>query len=102
MGSLFVKVWMGWGGVLLGILLAIMGFVKSNEWHLFGAALAVAGFSWYLAQTPAFGVVGYIFPALFVASGFAVKAGKSNLAGALIVPFVLVAGWVAISALLTW
>jgi|GEM_PF-4167463 len=87
---------MGWPAITLSIVCAAAGLVlRSNRFMVAGAVIAMP-FCWYLAMNP--GIWRFIAPViafLYFIGAFALSRGQRGFALILLLPFVMVAAWLA-------
>lgn len=88
------QVLFGWPFILLAIVAMVAGIVWNKAaWVLVGALLSIP-FSFYLAATPRFRLVGILLPLFNLAAAYALRRDRRWLAGLLILPFIAVAIWI--------
>jgi len=89
----------GWPGIIGAIVFVSYGMYSQRIWLVIIGALLAIPISWYLGSTPKFRYFMYGLPLLFVGSAIAVKLRKNILAWILVIPYVLIMSWVAISVI---
>ncbi len=89
----------GWPVIVLSILVPFFGILhKRAVWVLVGAFLAIP-FSFYLGATPRFRLIGMFLPLLHLAAAYAVRQGRRWLAWLMLLPYAVLAAWLAWSVL---
>ncbi len=95
----FVNWWpavvFGWPAILLALVLSVMGVAKRSPLPLVVAAVIATPFSFFLGGSPRFGWLGFMIPALLIGASIAVRYRRVEIAWLLLVPIVVVLGWVA-------
>lgn len=96
---MLAKILIGWPGIIGSLVLSIVGVAtKRKEFLWFGAVLAIP-ISWYLGGTPRFRYVIYLVPLFQAGAAIAVQKQKIWLGGLLILPFAVLAAWLAFMVL---
>ena len=86
---------MGWPAVLASVILCGIGIAQERpKMVLLGAALALP-FCFYLALTPAYGLVAPVAAVLYLGAAYPVAKKQAWLGGLAMVPFLLMAGTLA-------
>ena len=85
----------GWPAILLAIVLSVWGIARRRPAGLYVAAVIAAPFSLYLGGTPRVGWLGLIIPVLLLGAGMAVRYRRVEIAWLLLMPVVVIVGWVA-------
>ncbi len=86
----------GWPAILVSLGLSVMGIVRKRPVWLIVAAIVVVPFFLYLAGTPRFRWIAFVFPVLLFGASIAVRRSHLWLAWSLFVPFVGFVGWLAV------
>lgn len=89
----------GWPGIITAIVLVSAGIYTKRVWLIIIGAIFAIPISWYLGSTPKFRYIMYALPLFLIGSALAVKLGKNRLAWILILPYIGVVGWLAITVL---
>jgi len=63
----------GWPAIIVTVILAIIGLVKSDYRFLVGAAILAFPFSWYLSGFPLIRSFTFLLPLLPFGAGFAMQ-----------------------------
>ena len=95
-----VAVTFGWPAIVVTIILAVIGLVRSNYRFLVAAAILAVPFSWFLSGFPLVRSPVFLLPVLLLGSGFAIYRGNEMLAWILVVPYLL-SIWLLFNAVMT-
>ncbi len=79
----------GWPGVLLSAVLAVIGLMRRDHRFLIASALVAFPFSWVLSGFPIVRSPAFLLPALIFASAWAMHRQREMLAWLLSIPFFL-------------
>jgi len=85
----------GWPAIGLAIVLSVLGIAKKRLTILVVSAVIATPFSFYLGTTPRVGWLGFMIPVLLIGAGVAVRYRQVQIAWLLLVPVLVVVGWVA-------
>ena len=85
----------GWPAILLAIVLSALGVIKKSPAVLAAAAVIATPFSIFLGGNPRFGWLGFMIPVLLLGASVAVRYRRVEVAWLLLVPVMVVVGWVA-------
>ncbi len=85
----------GWPSILLAIVLSVIGVAKRSPLLLVVSAVIASPFSLYLGGSPRVGWLGFMIPVLLLGASIAVRYRRVEIAWLLLVPIVVVVGWVA-------
>lgn len=85
----------GWPAILLALVLSVLAIAKRKPSLLAASAVIAAPFSLYVGGTPRVGWLGLIIPVLLIGAGVSVHYRWVGTAWLLVVPVVVVVGWVA-------
>ncbi len=85
----------GWPAILLAISLSALGVIKKGPAVLVSAAVIATPFSIFLGGNPRIGWLGFMIPVLLLGASVAVRYRRVEIAWLLLVPVVVVVGWVA-------
>jgi hypothetical protein len=91
----FVAMLFGWPAVVLSLGLTLTGIAAGRWRPVFAGALVAGPFLLYLFGTPRIGWVSPVVGALYLGSAQAVARARLGLALALVMPFVILASFVA-------
>jgi hypothetical protein len=80
----------GWPAIIVTVILAIYGLLRSNYWFLLAAAILAVPFSWYLSGFPVVRSPIFLAPVLVFGAAWAMRYGREMLAWILAIPFFLV------------
>ena len=89
----------GWPGIITAIVLVCIGIYSKRIWLIILGAIFAMPISWYLGSTPRFRYIMYALPIFFIGSALAVKFGKNRLAWVLILPYIIIMGWLGLTVL---
>ncbi|KJS84436.1 MAG: hypothetical protein JM58_10800 [Peptococcaceae bacterium BICA1-8] len=89
----------GWPGIIIAIVLVSIGIYTNRTWLIILGAIFAMPISWYLGSTPRFRYIMYALPIFFIGSALAVKFGKNRLAWVLILPYIIIMGWLGLTVL---
>jgi len=70
----------GWPAILLTVILALLGLIKSDYRFLVAAAILAFPFSWYLSGFPLIRSFFFLLPLLPFSSGFAMRRSHEMIA----------------------
>lgn len=84
-----------WPFMLASIVLAFLAIGKKKPLFLVIACFLILPFSLYLAATPLFKGWGLLLPLLYVAAAFALKKNLTWLSIILVLPVIILIGWLA-------
>jgi hypothetical protein len=90
---------LGWPAILSAIALSIAGIVRKKPNWLIAPAILLIPISLYLAGTPRFRWIALVVPILLIGASIAVRRSNYRLAWALIIPFIVFFGWLAMIVL---
>src|SRR5512133_1149422 len=79
----------GWPAIVVTLILAVIGLLKSNYRFLIAAAILAFPFSWYLAGFPAVRSPAFLLPVLLFGSSYLMFRRREMLAWLLAIPFFL-------------
>ncbi len=85
----------GWPAILLAIVLSALGVIKKSPAVLAASAVIATPFSIFLGGNPRFGWLGFMIPVLLLGASVAVRYRRVEVAWLLLVPVMVVVGWVA-------
>ena len=80
----------GWPAIIVTVILAIYGLLRSNYQFLLAAAILAVPFSWYLSGFPVVRSPIFLAPVLVFGAAWAMRYGREMLAWILAIPFFLV------------
>ncbi|MEL7568229.1 MAG: hypothetical protein AAGU27_25605 [Dehalobacterium sp.] len=89
----------GWPGIITAIVLVSIGILTKKIWLVILGAIFAMPISWYLGSMPRFRYIMYALPAFFIGSAFAVKLNNNKLAWFLVIPYVVIIGWLGFTVL---
>ena len=99
MSIAIVAVILGWPAVVASLFISIVA-ITSGRWRLALVGVVVGSpFLAYLALTPRFSIIAPPVAASSCAAVYALARGRRSLAGALAVPYVLLAAFIALLVL---
>ena len=84
-----VAVFFGWPAILITVILAVIGLLRSNYRFLVAAAILALPPSWFLSGFPVIRSPVFLLPLLLFASGYFTYRGREMLAWLLVVPYFL-------------
>ena len=76
----FLFLFAGWPAVIVSVILAVLGLVRSNYRLLVAAAIVAVTFSWVWAGFPLVRSPVFLTPVLIFGSAWAVRSGREMLA----------------------
>ena len=79
----------GWPAILVTIILALVGLIRSNHRFLVAAAVLALPFSWFLSGFPLIRSPAFLLPLLLFGSGYFMFREREMLAWLLAVPYFL-------------
>lgn len=79
----------GWPAILVTVILAVIGLVRSNYRFLVAAAILALPFSWYLSGFPVVRSPVFLLPLFLLGSAYARYRDREMLAWILAIPFFL-------------
>jgi hypothetical protein len=85
----FLILLVGWPAILVTIILAIIGLLRSDYRFLVAAAILAVPFSWFLSGFPLIRSPAFLLPLLLFSSGFAMNRGHEMTAWLLAIPYFL-------------
>ncbi len=85
----------GWPAIGLAIVLSVLGIIKKSPALLVVSAVIATPLSFYLGGSPRVGWFGFMIPVLLMGAGVAVRYRQAQIAWLLLVPVLVVVGWVA-------
>lgn len=80
----------GWPAIIVTVILAVYGLLRSNYRFLLAAAILAVPFSWYLSGFPIVRSPIFLTPVLLFGAAWAMRYGREMLAWILAIPFFLV------------
>lgn len=80
----------GWPAILVTLILAIIGLIRSNYGFLLGAAILAFPFSWYLSGFPKISSPAFLLPLFLFGSSYLMFRGREMLAWLMAIPYFLV------------
>src|SRR5688572_17273296 len=80
----------GWPAIIVTVILAVYGLLRSNYRFLLAAAILAVPFSWYLSGFPIVRSPIFLTPVLLFGAAWAMRYGREMLAWILGIPFFLV------------
>ena len=80
----------GWPAIIVTVILAVYGLLRSNYRFLLAAAILAVPFSWYLSGFPIVRSPIFLAPVLLFGAAWAMRYGREMLAWILAIPFFLV------------
>jgi len=80
----------GWPAIIVTVILAVYGLLRSNYRFLLAAAILAVPFSWYLSGFPIVRSPIFLAPVLLFGAAWAMRYGREMLAWILGIPFFLV------------
>lgn len=87
------RVIIGWPGVMTSLIASIYGIWCRKPIFLIIGAVFIFPLAWYLSNTPKFGNIAWLLPLLHLCSAYAVAKSNKQLAGFLLLPFVILIFW---------
>jgi hypothetical protein len=99
MTDLLFQIIFGWPFIILSLLVSVTGLITKHYWLLLIGAVLSIPFSYYLSGAPGFRNIVFVLPLFQVGAVFAVRAKKMFMAWLLLLPVILVIGWVAYAVL---
>ena len=85
----FLIALVGWPGIIITVILAIIGLLKRDYRFLVGAAIMAFPFAWYISGFPLIQSPAFLLPLLLFFSGFAMNRGREMIAWLLAIPYFL-------------
>ena len=79
----------------MAIVLSALGVIKKSPAVLAASAVIATPFSIFLGGNPRFGWLGFMIPVLLLGASVAVRYRRVEVAWLLLVPVMVVVGWVA-------
>ena len=79
----------GWPAILVTVILALIGLIKSNYRFLFAAAILALPYAWYLSGFPVIRSPAFLLPTLLFGSSYALFRTREMIAWLLAIPFFL-------------
>ena len=79
----------------MAIVLSALGVIKKSPAVLAASAVIATPFSIFLGGNPRFGWLGFMIPVLLLGASVAVRYRRVEVAWLLLVPVMVVLGWVA-------
>ena len=79
----------GWPAIVVTIILALLGLIRSDYRFLVAAAILAFPFAWYLSGFPIIRSPAFLLPLLLFSSGFAMNRGREMIAWLLAIPYFL-------------
>ena len=92
-----VVITFGWPAIVVTIILAIIGLVRSDYRFLVAAAILAVPFSWFLSGFPLVRSPVFILPVLLLGSAFAMYRDRQMIAWLLVIPYLL-SIWLLVNA----
>jgi hypothetical protein len=92
-----VVITFGWPAIVVTIILAIIGLVRSDYRYLVAAAILAVPFSWFLSGFPLVRSPVFILPVLLLGSAFAMRRDNQMIAWLLAIPYFL-SIWLLVNA----
>lgn len=89
----------GWPGIIASLLLLAAGLTRKRPGLIILGAILAVPISWYLGSTPLFRYVLYFMPLLLTGSALAMRYQKMILAWLLVIPYVMLIAWLAVSVI---
>jgi hypothetical protein len=80
----------GWPAILVSVVLAVLGLVRSNYRLLVAAAIVAVPFSWVWAGFPLVRSPVFLTPVLVFGAAWAIQRGREMMAWVLGITFILV------------
>ena len=99
MTDILVQIIFGWPFIILSLLTSVIGLITKRYWLLLTGAVLSIPFSYYLSGTPGLRNIVFVLPLFQVGAAFAVRTHKMFMAWLLLLPVILVIGWVAYAVL---
>jgi len=87
--DLFLIFLLGWPAIILTVILAIIGLLRSNYRFLLIAAILAFPFSWFLSGFPVVRSPAFLLPLLPLSSSYAMFRRREMIAWFLAIPFFL-------------
>ena len=87
--NFIVSFFVGWPGILLTVILALVGLFKVNYRYLIAAAILAFPFSWFLSGFPVIHSPVFILPLFIFGSAFALYRDHEMIAWLIAIPFFL-------------
>jgi hypothetical protein len=96
----FVSLFLGWPAILVTVVLAVIGLLRSDHRFLVVSAIMAVPFSWYLSGFPIVRSPIFLLPLLLFSSGYLMYRGREMLAWLVAIPFFLgvILLWLALLA----
>jgi len=79
----------GWPAILVTLILAAIGLLRSNHRLLVLAAILAFPFSWYISGFPVIRTPAFLLPLLLFSAGYAMNRRREMLAWLLAIPYFL-------------
>ncbi len=79
----------GWPAILVTVIVALVGLLRSNYRLIFGAAVLALPFSWFLSGFPLIHSPIFLLPVLLLASSFFMFRKHEMIAWIAAIPFFL-------------
>jgi hypothetical protein len=90
MVNILAQLLFGWPAILVTVILAIIGLLRSNYRYLVAAAILAFPFSWFLSGFPVVRSPVFLTPLLVFGAAWAMRYEREMLAWILAIPFFLV------------
>jgi hypothetical protein len=88
--DLLLFLFAGWPAILVSVVLAVLGLVRSNYRLLVAAAIVAVPFSWVWAGFPLVRSPVFLTPVLVFGAAWAIQRGREMMAWVLGITFILV------------